>query len=365
VSTIPRFFPAIPAGGSGTRLWPLSRTGRPKFLLPLGPDPARSLLQATVDRLLPLCGLDRLLVVTGEAHSAAVRGQLPHLPPANLIAEPSARNSAAPIALAAAIAHERDPDALTGSFAADHVVTDPAAFQAVIEAAAQVAAEGLLVTVGLRPLRPDTGYGYIEAGGPLTQGPGLAVRSFTEKPDAATAREYVATGSYLWNAGMFVWRADALLAEVERQLPGLHDGVRRIAAAYAAGDGPQVHAEIWPTLPTVSIDVGIVEGAAQRGRVACMPADFGWTDVGTFDSLAAVLPGDAAGNVRVGGAEVLAVDSARCVVSAAGRPVVLLGVHDLVVVDAGDVVLVCPRERAQDVGVLVGAVRDAGRGGLT
>jgi len=362
---IERFHPVVPAGGSGTRLWPLSRAGRPKFLLPLGPDPTRSLLQATVDRLAPLCGLDRLLVVTGEAHRAAVREQLPDLPPANVIAEPSPRNSAAPIVLAAAIAHQRDPAALTGSFAADHVVTDRAAFQAVIEAAAQVAADGPLVTVGLRPTQADTGYGYIRAGDPLGRGPGLAVRSFTEKPDAATARDYVEAGSYLWNAGMFVWRADALLAEVARQLPGLYDGVRRIAAAYAAGDGPDVHAAIWPTLPAVSIDVGIVEGAAERGLVACVPGDFGWTDVGTFDSLGDVLPRDAAGNVRVGGAEVLAVDSARCVVSAAGRPVVLLGVHDLVVVEAGDVVLVCPRDRAQEVGALVAAVRDAGRGGLT
>lgn len=361
---IERFHPVVPAGGSGTRLWPLSRSGRPKFLLALGPDPARSLLQATVDRLAPLCGPGGLLVVTGAAHGGAVRAQLPDLPAANLISEPSARNSAAPIALAAAIVHDRDPDALTGSFAADHVIADVPAFQQVVREAAVVAAEGLLVTVGLRPTRPDTGYGYLHAGEPLGVGTGRTVVSFTEKPDAATATAYVASGSHLWNAGMFVWRADALLAEVARQLPGLYDGVRRIAAAYRDGTGPQVHADVWPTLPELSIDVGVVEGAAAEGRVACVPGDFSWTDVGTWDSLGEILPADGAGTVRLGGTEALTVDSARCVVAASGRPVVLLGVHDLVVVDAGDVVLVCPRARAQEVTALVDAVREAGRGEL-
>lgn len=361
---IARFHPVVPAGGSGTRLWPLSRATRPKFLLPLGPDPEVSLLQATVARLAPLCGPTQILVVTGRAHADAVRDQLPDLPVANLIIEPSARNSAAPIALAAAIALDRDPDALTGSFAADHVVTDPAGFHAAIEAAAQIAADGRLVTVGLRPTRPDTGYGYIQTGPRLGAGAALAVLSFEEKPDAATAAAYLAAGSYLWNAGMFVWRADVLLAEVDRQLPELAAGVRRIAAAYRDGDGPAVLAECWPTLPEVSIDVGIVEGAAARGLVACVPGDFGWTDVGTWDALADVLPADVDGNVPVAGTEIVAVDSAGCVVSTTGRPVVLLGVHDLVVVDTGDVVVVCPRSRAQEVGGLVAAVRGAGHAEL-
>lgn len=352
---IANFHPVVPAGGSGTRLWPLSRAARPKFLLPLGPDPTRSLLQSTADRLVPLCGEANLLVVTGQAHAAAVREQLPGLPAANLVAEPSPRNSAAPIALAAALALTRDPDALTGSFAADHVVNDVPAFHAAVEAAATVAADGYLVTLGLRPTRPDTGYGYIETG------VGGDVVAFREKPDAATAAVYVGSGHHLWNAGMFVWRADALLDDVERELPGLADGVRRIVAA---DDPAAALAEIWPTLPAISIDVGVMEPAAARGRVACVPADVGWTDVGTWDSLAEVLGSDQAGNVRVGRSQVLAVDSGRTVVSASDRPVVLLGVHDLVVVDTGDVVLVCPRERAQEVGGLVSTVRDAGRSDL-
>lgn len=355
---IARFQPVVPAGGSGTRLWPLSRAGRPKFLLPLGPDRTRSLLQATVGRLAPLCGADRVIVVTGSAHAAAVGQQLPTLPAANLVVEPTPRNSAAPIALGAALALARDPDAITGSFAADHVVTDEPAFQAAVRTAARAAQEGALVTIGLRPTRPDTGYGYLELA------PDGTVLGFTEKPDADAARRYLAAGSYLWNAGMFVWRADALLAEVRRQLPVLYDGVTRIAAAYADGHGPEVHAELWPTLPAVSIDVGVIEGAAATGQVACVPGDFGWTDVGTWSSLAGVLVADDDATVTLGSGAVLAVDSSGCVVAAGERPIVLLGAHDLVVVDAGDVILVCPRDRADEVGRLVDTVRAAGHAEL-
>lgn len=364
---IENFYPVVPAGGSGTRLWPLSRDNRPKFLFSLGGalgEADASLLQSTVRRLLPLGCLDRLLVVTGAAHVAAVRDQLPDLPPDNLLAEPSPRDSGPAIALAAALAHSRNPDAITGSFAADHLVADVAAFHEVIRTAAEVAGSGLLVTVGLVPTRAETGYGYIKTGAALGIGAARAVDRFEEKPDVTTATAYTASGDYLWNAGMFVWRADAVLAEVRRQLPDLYDGVSAIAAAYARGDGPHVHSQVWPTLPKVSIDVGIVEGAAARGRVACVPGDFGWTDVGDWDTLGTVLPADGNGTVALDAAGLLTLDSSDCVVAGSGRSVVLLGVHDLVVVDAGDVVFVCPRKRAQDVGSVVRALRAAGRDSL-
>lgn len=357
---IDRFYPVVPAGGSGTRLWPLSRRDRPKFLLRLG-ETDRSLLQVTVDRLLPLADHDHVLVVTGAAHVAAVRDQLPDLPPANLLAEPSPRDSGPAIALAAAIALTRDPDAITGSFAADHLVADVAAFHRTVRTAAEVATTGLLVTIGLIPTRPETGYGYIETAAPLGIGTARAVASFREKPDLATARSYLATGGYLWNAGMFLWRADALLAEVRRQLPELYDGVTAIAAAYAAGDGPRVHEQLWRGLPRVSIDVGVVEGAAASGRVGCVPADLGWTDVGDWDTLGGLWPADETGTVRLAADDVVTLDSSGCVVSSTGRPVVLLGVDDLVVVDTEDVLFVCPRDRAQDVGAVVRALGAAGR----
>lgn len=361
--TIDRFYPVVPAGGSGTRLWPLSRRDRPKFLFALGGAEA-SLLQSTVRRLLPLADLSRLLVVTGAAHVAAVREQLPDLPAANLLAEPSPRDSGPAIALAAALARTRDPDAVTGSFAADHLVADVPGFHEAVRTAADVASTGLLVTVGLVPTRPDTGYGYINTGAELGIGTAVRVERFEEKPDQATASSYLASGGYLWNAGMFLWRADALLAEVRRQLPDLYDGVTAIAAAYAHGDGPRVHAQLWPALPRVSIDVGIIEGAAARGQVACVPGDFGWTDIGDWDTLGNVLPADGDGTVALDVDGLLSLDSGHCVVAGSGRSVVLLGVHDLVVVDGGDVVFVCPRERAQDVGAVVRALRDAGRDDL-
>lgn len=357
---IEHFYPVVPAGGSGTRLWPLSRAGHPKFLFTLGGGPG-SLLQETVARLEALAGIDRILVVTGATHVPAVARQLPALPAANLVAEPSPRDSAPAIVLAAALAHARDPEAVSASFAADHVVADVPGFQATVRAAAQVAATGRLVTIGLTPTRPDTGYGYIQLGPPLGEGPSAVVSRFKEKPDLATAQEYLASGGYLWNAGMFVWRADALLAEVQRQLPDLYAGVLEIAAAYGRGDGPRVHAELWPQLPRVSIDVGIVEGAAAQGLVACVPGDIGWTDVGTWDALGDVLAPDGDGTVTVAGTDLLGLDSTGCVVAGTGRPVVLLGVRDLVVVDAGDVVLVCPRDRAPDVGGIVRALRASGR----
>ena len=363
LTPVDNFYPVVPAGGSGTRLWPLSRRNRPKFLFPLGGEDV-SLLQSTVRRLLPLAGPDRLLVVTGAAHVAAVRDQLPDLPAANLLAEPSPRNSGPAIALAAALAHSRNPDAVTGSFAADHLIADVPGFHQVVRTAAEVAGTGLLVTIGLTPTRAETGYGYIQTGEPLGIGAARAVARFKEKPDLATARDYVSSGDYLWNAGMFVWRADALLAEVRRLLPDLYEGVTAIAAAYAGEDGPQVHGQVWPALPAVSIDIGIMEGAAARGQVGCVPGDFGWTDVGDWDTLGGVLPADGTGTVALDVEGLLALDSSDCVVAGSGRSVVLLGVRDLVVVDGGDVVFVCPRDRAQDVGAVVQALRDAGRGDL-
>jgi len=357
---IDKFYPVIPAGGSGTRLWPLSRAGRPKFLLPLGGG-QDSLLQSTVRRLLPLAGRDRLLVVIGAAHADAVRAQLSDLRATNVFVEPSPRNSAPAIALAAAIALKRDPDAVAGSFAADHMIGDVPAFHQAVRTAVEVAATGLLVTIGLTPTRAETGYGYIRTGPALGIGPAVAVERFVEKPDAASAAAYVGSGMYLWNAGMFVWRADELLAEVRRQLPLLYDGVMAIAAAYDSRHELEVYARVWPTLPRVSIDVGVVENAAARGLVGCVPGDFGWTDIGDWDTLGGLLYDADMDNVVVDSAALVAVDSESCVVAGSGRSVVLLGVHDLVVVDGGDVVFVCPRDRAQDVGSVVRALREAGR----
>ena len=374
VTAIPHFWAVIPAGGAGTRLWPLSRRRVPKFLHDLTGS-GRTLLQGTVDRLAPLAA-ERVVVVTGVAHADAVRAQLPELDPEQVLAEPSPRDSMPAIALAAAVIARRDPEAVIGSFAADHVVTGAAAFEAAVCEAVEVARTGLIVTVGIEPTHAATGFGYIRAGMPLRL-PGApsarAVAEFVEKPDAATAAAYLATGEYRWNAGMFVVKARVLLDVLRTEHPELAAGVERIAAA------PDRLDEVWPTLTKIAIDHAVAEPAAAAGQVAVVPATFGWDDVGDFDFLAGLVArsapgspsdspaGSPAGGVSVlggkgsGGGQVLGVDSTGLAYAGSGRLIALVGVDDLVVIDTPDAVLVVPRSRAQDVKRAVDALADLGR----
>lgn len=355
----------VPAGGSGTRLWPLSRSAHPKFLHALVGD--RSLLQATVDRLLPVSAPERVWVVTGAAHAAAVARQLPEVAENHLLVEPAPRDSAPAIALAAALIAREDPAAVMGAFAADHLIADGDAFRVVVRHAAEAAAGGALVTVGITPTGPETGYGYLRLGSPLTGGgPALRVERFAEKPTYERAVEYLESGRYAWNAGMFVWRVDVFLGEVARQLPALADGLERIVAAWDGPDRDEVLGETWPTLPKISVDHGVMEGAGDRGLVVCVPGSFGWNDIGDWNTLGEVLPAGTDGSVVVGsnaGELALSVDSAGCVVvPRSGRLVATLGLTDTVVVDTPDALLVCSRDRAQDVKGLVEALAKRGAG---
>ncbi len=349
----------VPAGGAGTRLWPLSRQGRPKFLLDLT-GTGCSLLQATWARLVPLAA--RTCVVTGGAHAAAVARQLPDLELDQLLVEPSPRDSAAAIGLAAAVIHARDPHAVVASFAADHVIADEAAFAAALTEAVAVARTGRLVTIGISPTSAATGFGYVRAGGALDvqDAPSaLAVEQFIEKPDAATAAAYLAEGRYRWNAGMFVARVATLLEMLDEYRPALAAGLRRIGATWDSPDGQAVLAQEWPGLEKVAIDHAVAEPAAAAGRVAVVPGEFGWDDVGDFDSLGAVLP--PAPLQVLGEGQVLAQGSTGVVVTTSGRVVALLGMQDVVVVDQADAVLVARRSQAQDVRAVVEALREAGR----
>jgi len=353
------------AGGTGTRLWPLSRAGHPKFLHPLTGTEA-SLLQATVERLDLLAPLDRIFVVTGVAHAAAVSRQLRHVPDDNVLVEPSPRDSCAAIALAAAVIARRDPEAVMGSFASDHLIPQKERFTEVIHRAMAGARQGLLMTLGITPTRPETGYGYLECGPPVGDGPVLTVREFTEKPSYDVAETYLKSGNYLWNAGMFVWRVDMFLAELSRQQPRLAAGVSRIAQAWDRPAREEVLGEVWPTLPRISVDYAVMEGAARAGRVGTVPGDFGWNDVGDFHTLGEVLPSDLAGNVVVGSATgsepgvLLRETENLVVVPTPGRLVAALDVRDLIVVDTPDAVLVCPRDRAQEVKSLVDQLKKSG-----
>ncbi|MEV6346970.1 sugar phosphate nucleotidyltransferase [Actinoplanes sp. NPDC051851] len=357
------------AGGTGTRLWPLSRAGHPKFLHPLTGTDA-SLLQATVDRLDTLTSPERIFVVTGVAHAAAVSRQLSAMPEENVLVEPSPRDSCAAIALAAAVIARRDPQAIMGSFASDHLIADKDEFSAVIRRAMAGAEQGLLMTLGITPTRPETGYGYLHCGGEIGDGPLRTVQEFKEKPSYDVAESYVKSGNYLWNAGMFVWRVDAFLTELARQQPQLAAGVRRIAQAWETSAQEEVMGEVWPTLPRISVDYAVMEGAAATGRVGTVPGDFGWNDVGDFHTLGEVLTADPSGNVVVGQsgdverpAVVLRDAGGLVVVPSSGRLVAALGVSDLIIVDTPDAVLVCPRERAQEVKHLVDQLKELGQHG--
>jgi mannose-1-phosphate guanylyltransferase len=359
-------YAVIPAGGSGTRLWPLSRAGHPKFLHPLTGTDA-SLLQATVHRLAPLARPEQVYVVTGVAHAAVVARQLEGLPEENILVEPSPRDSCAAIALAAAVIARRDPEAIMGSFAADHLIADGDRFVDVLRHAISGAEQGLLMTLGITPTRPETGYGYLQCGGVIgADSAVLAVEEFREKPSYDVAESYVKSGNYLWNAGMFVWRVDVFLAELGRQQPQLAAGVSRIAQAWDSSAREEVIGEVWPTLPRISVDYAVMEGAAAVGRVGTVPGDFGWNDVGDFHTLGEVLAADADGNVVVGKdaqpkPNVLLRETENLVVVPnSGRLVAAMGVRDLIIVDTEDAVLVCPRDRAQEVKHLVDALKESG-----
>jgi mannose-1-phosphate guanylyltransferase len=360
-----RFYSVIPAGGVGSRLWPLSRADAPKFLHDLTGS-GQTLLRDTWDRLAPLSGEQRIMVVTGRAHRAAVEAQLPELADENIVLESEPRDSTAAIGLAAAILHRREPDVIIGSFAADHVISGSTLFREAVAAAVAAADEGYIATIGITPTEPAVGFGYIECGEPLAV-PGAehvsAVSSFVEKPDLETARGYLEGGRHLWNAGMFIARADRLLEELARTKPELHAGLVELAAAWddPATRGPAVD-RIWPTLEKIAIDYSVAEPAAERGRLAVVRGHFQWDDVGDFASLAKLNTAGRSGELAILGehARVLADASSGIVVSRAKRVISLIGVTDIVVVDTPDALLVTTSEHAQRVKAVVDALRLGG-----
>jgi mannose-1-phosphate guanylyltransferase len=352
-------YAVIMAGGAGTRFWPASRELRPKQLLPLGGDPTESLLAATVRRLAPIVPAERVYIATGAKLVEATARELPRVPRANLLAEPVARNTAPCIGWAAATIARIDPEAVVMVLPSDHYITDEDGFRRVLESALAAARAGTMTTIGVVPTRPETGYGYIEQGEAI-EGGAFEVARFVEKPDRPRAEEYVRGGKHLWNAGMFFFRAGAMKAAIQEHMPALAAGLAAIDAAAARGDEPKELAATFPTLPSVSIDVGVMEKAK---KLAVVPGSFGWNDVGSWESAWELATKDDAGNaLPLGG---VAVDArgnlVRDLTTAAGKRVyALVGVNDLVVVETDDAVLVIPRDRAQDVRKIVEALKARG-----
>lgn len=361
-----RFYSVIPAGGIGSRLWPLSRADAPKFLHDLTGS-GSTLLRGTWDRLAPLSGDQRIMVVTGRAHRAAVEAQLPELADANVVLESEPKDSSAAIGLAAAILRRREPDVIIGSFAADHVISDVRGFRRAIEQAVVVADAGYIATIGITPTEPAIGFGYIRCAEPLgiPDAPrALRVASFVEKPDLETAQRYLEDGAHLWNGGMFVARADVLLDQMRETQPDLVAGLEALAEAWddPATRGPAVD-RIWPGLTKIAIDYSVAEPAAKAGKLAVVPGDFDWDDVGDFASIAKLHAGGRKNDLAILGenARVLADASSGIVISQSDRIISLIGVRDIVVVDTPDALLVTTSANAQRVKSVVDALKLSGR----
>lgn len=358
-----RFYAVIPAGGVGSRLWPLSRASAPKFLHDLTGS-GQTLLQDTWDRLTPISN-SRIMVVTGDVHAHAVADQLPALEQKDLILEPSPKDSTAAIALAAAVLMKREPDVIIGSFAADHVITDTPKFHAAVAEAIEVASTGKIVTIGLQPTEASVAFGYIHKGDRLDSESAFSVSEFVEKPNIKLARKYVESGEYLWNAGMFIAPAKLLLEVLSQTQPSLYQGVMTLAESWDQPNRQAVLSQVWPKLTQIAIDYAIAEPAAAQGLVAVVPGVFEWHDVGDFAAIAELQSQGRKGNLAVlGHGKVLADSSSGILVSDTNRLVALIGLEDVIVVDTPDALLVTTKEHAQKVKSLVDVLKQSGHSEL-
>ena len=342
----PNFWAVLLAGGSGTRFWPASRKGLPKQFLSIAGK--RSLLAETASRLGSLVPRERTLVVGSRDHVALVGKALRKLPPENVLAEPIGRNTAAAVAWGAVEIARRDADSVHAVLPSDHVIAPATEFRRALAAATDDAAStSALVTFGIRPSFAATGYGWIEVGARIAERRGVPVHEvvrFVEKPEKARAESFLAGGRHAWNSGMFVWRTDAILAALREHAP-------EVVGPIAAADDASGVADAYPKLPSLSIDVAVLE---KTRSVHVVPVDFSWSDVGSWPALADVVTSDACGNLVAGGGRLLVEDASGCIAwNRKGELTVLLGVRDLVVVRAGKATLVCPRDRSQDIREIV------------
>jgi mannose-1-phosphate guanylyltransferase len=345
---VEHYYAVIMAGGEGSRLWPLSRQGRPKQMVQLGSD--RTLFQIAVDRLEGIFTPDRIFVVTVADQAQGLQSQCPQIPRENYLLEPMPRGTASVAGLAAVALRSRDPQAVMAILAADHLIQNEDYFRQLLRQGYELAQDGYLTTLGIHPSFPATGYGYIQRGGPIEQHGFVAyeVKHFKEKPDQETARSFLATGDHDWNSGMFIWRLDRLWEELQRWMPDLVGKLEEIERDWGGSRRDETLQAIWPSIKPQTIDYGIMEHAA---RAAVIPAvDLGWNDVGSWESIFEVFEPDPEGNVILD-AEHLGIDTTNSLVVSdrTGRLVVTLDVHDVIVVETEDAVLVCSRKSAQKV----------------
>jgi len=355
----PNHYGLILAGGRGTRFWPLSRRSRAKQVLSVVGE--ATLIQSTVERLRPLIPPERLWVLTNSHLRAEIVRQLPDVPAAQILAEPEQRNTAPAIGLAAHIIRSLDPESVMGVFPSDHVIAKPRRYLQFVRSAFRAAEKGEIAVLGIAPRRPDTGYGYIEFPAGVKAGSldPSRVLKFREKPDLATAKRFVKSGRFYWNAGMFFWRTDVLLAALRRYVPKTAT-ILSALPEFSSRRFPQALKHAFPLCENISIDYAVLERAPNVTGLAC--DDIGWSDVGSWDAVHELLPQDGASNASL--SETLYESSSGNYVHANGKLVVLLGVHDLIVVDTPDALLVADRKRAQQVGSLVKMLEEKGRNEL-
>ena len=354
------YYAVIMAGGGGTRLWPLSRQSQPKQMLRLIED--RSLFQIAVQRLAGIFPPDRILVVTVADQAVELHKQAPEIPSENILIEPEPRGTASVIGLAGVVLQERDPQALMAVLTSDHFIGNVDKFQRLLRSALRVAQDGYLVTLGIEPTSPATGYGYIQRGESIGVYHGLNayhVLRFKEKPEETQASEMQTSGDHAWNSGMFVWQVNQIMKEFARQMPDLSTRLKKISQAWDTQDREIVLEQEWSGIKTETIDYGIMEGAR---RVAVIPAEgLNWSDVGSWDTLFDVLTPDRDGNIVLGGQYIgLGTSNSLVYNNQADRLVVTIGIDNLIVVDTGDVLLVCRKEKAQKVRQVVNQLRAAG-----
>ena len=342
------YYAVILAGGSGTRLWPLSRRNYPKQALKLVGE--RTMFQYAVQRIRAILPPERIMVVTLARHAAILMEQVPELPAQNFILEPEGRGTAPAIGLAAIHIASQDPDGCMVILTADHFISKTEHFCEVLAAAEKVA-DGRLVTLGIQPSNASTGFGYIQQGalaGVENGFPFYTVERFTEKPDLATARQMLESGEYSWNSGMFVWQASRILKEFQTQMPEFFAQLMEVNLVLGTPAYRAMMERVWPQVSKETIDYGVMEGASD---VVVIPVDIGWTDIGSWGSLFNLLPADAEENVFVG--PHVEIDTTNTLIFGDKRLVAVMGVKDLVIVDTEDVLMVCSREREQDVKALV------------